>query len=182
MMFHWCRNGRIKPTVFALVSPPHFLRYLCITELLYSIFDTPNVPIVSQTGSPQPRVKRPVPPSPQSRRYSNRDLGLRCNLLETQAVEVDKDGMSVSGSSNSADDQELGNLSYLTDGTGALEHLTCVFKVYNVALSLQDRIPTAIPIFTMQVWAARPANMVSALLWLVSGGGPSNLRLTLIFA
>jgi hypothetical protein len=168
--------------VFVLVSPPHLLRYLCIIELLYSIFDTPNVPIVSQKGSPQPRVKRAVPPSPQSRLQSDRDLGLRCKLLETQAVEVDKDGMSVSGSSNSADDQELGNLSYLTDGAGALEHLTCVCKVYNVALSLQDRIPTANPIFTMQVWAARPANMVSALLWLVSGGGPSNLRLTLIFA
>ena len=101
-------------------------------------------------------------------------------MLETQAVEVDKDGMSLSGSSSSADDQDMSNLSYVTDGAGALKHSTCVCTVCNA--EFQDRIPTVISTFIMRVWAARPASMVLAFLWLVSGGGLSNLRLTLPFA
>ena len=120
-------------------------------------------------------VKRAVPPSPQGLLFKPRS-----NFLETQAVEVDEDGMSLSGSSNSADDQDMSNLSYVTDGAGALKHSTCVCNVYNA--EFQDRIPTAISTFIMQVWAARPASMVLALLWLVSGGGPFNPRLILPFA
>lgn len=63
-------------------------------------------------------MKRAVPPSPQSRRHTLRDLALRCNLLETQAIEVDENEMGVSGSSNSDDDQDSDNLSYVTDGAG----------------------------------------------------------------
>jgi hypothetical protein len=75
-----------------------------------------EVQIGPQTGSLQPKVKRMVPPSPQSRHYSLRDLALRCNLLETQAIEVDENEICVSGSSNSADDHDGDNLSYVTDG------------------------------------------------------------------
>ncbi len=39
-------------------------------------------------------------------------------MLDIQAVEEDEDGMGVSGSSNSDDDQDMSNLSYVTDGTG----------------------------------------------------------------
>ena len=37
-------------------------------------------------------------------------------MLEIQAVEEDENGMGISGSTNSDDDQDMSNLSYVTDG------------------------------------------------------------------
>jgi hypothetical protein len=79
----------------------------------------PEAPLVNESASPQPKAKRAVPPSPQSRQISNRDLALNCKFLETQAVEVNEDDESQSGSSNSADDQDMSNLSYVTNGAVA---------------------------------------------------------------
>ena len=83
--------------------------------------------LASQTPSPSPKVKRAVPSSPGVIQ-SLRGLGLACPLLETQAVEVDADGESQSGSENSEDDRHLSNLSCVTDGTD-VPHLAVSFIV-----------------------------------------------------
>lgn len=65
-----------------------------------------------------------VDDSPHSRHDSRRNQALRCPLLETQAIEEDKDGNCLSGSDNSADDRDLTNLSYVTDGADAYVHFS----------------------------------------------------------
>ena len=62
--------------------------------------------------------------------HSRRDLTLKCPLLQSQAVEVDENGISQSGSSNSTDDHDLPNLSYVTDGANALLHSPLFEYIY----------------------------------------------------
>lgn len=118
-----------------------------------------------ESPSSERMVKRAVPPSPKSCSYSRRNLALKCNLLETQAIEEDEDGVSQSCSSNSPDDRDESNLSYVTDGMGALPYSTgvfiCILKC--ITLLLQARIPTATQRFTMHPWEARRHSMDSAL-------------------
>jgi hypothetical protein len=86
----------------------------------------PRAPPVPQTPSPVQVVKKRVPPSPGSSHHSSsRDQAMACPFLEHQAVEVDDDGVSQSGSCNSQDDSNLSKLSCVTDGTRANNYCKC---------------------------------------------------------
>jgi hypothetical protein len=131
----------------------------------------------SQSGSSYSSVSTDgQAPPPTSHRLSRRDEALRCPMLDNEAIEENEDGDSQSGSDYSSDDQDMLNMSYVTEGTC----INSTLLFYNKIL-VQALAQMAIPPFTMQAWEAKLPNTGLVPRWLVQGEGFLNLHTTLLF-